>query len=871
MNIDIPHSVLQQVEKPMRYTGGEWNSVVKDGGAVKVRFALAMADVYEVGMSNLGLKILYEILNGHDDIAAERVYAPWLDMEERMRERRIPLYSLETKTAIKQFDLLGFSLQYELLHTTMLNMLDLAGIPIRAGDRTEADPFVLGGGPCVYNPEPAADFFDFFVLGDGEEVTVEVSEALIAWKDAGYPGGRRGYLERVAAIDGVYVPSLYEVKYHGDGTLQSVVPLHANARSRVYRRAIADMDAAPFPEKPVVPYLGVVHDRIMLELFRGCTRGCRFCQAGMAYRPVRERRPEHLREMAKKLIDSTGYNEMSLTSLSSADYSCLDGLVTNLMRDAAEKKVSFSLPSLRIDSFSIELAHKMQQVRKSGLTFAPEAGTQRLRDVINKGVTEEDLLRSVKAAFRYGWKQVKLYFMMGLPTETDDDIRGIAELTKKVVDAFTEVKGRRGVKVTVSVSCFVPKPYTPFQWFGQIPQAEFERRQRLLKESITDRSITFNYHDARASVLEGALSRGDRRLSDVIYTAWKKGAKFDGWSDQFKQEVWQEAFADCGIDPAFYSERTRGDEESFPWEHTSPGVSRAFLLRERKKAYAESLTVDCRRSACSACGVCPSLGVHVTDHIEDAERVNDAKSAREEAERESVPKQDGAPHVTYKYRAEITKGRELRYLSHLDYAELFIRAIRRANLPAAYSEGFNPHLKINFGSALAVGTMSRAEYMDFELTKPLVQPEVFERLRSCLPLGAELLRLRPFTGKAEALMAACDEARYAITAAYAGTQAEFDEVLRRYRRAGNVVFHRVTPKKTRDIRVKDFLISLAGEVRDGSLLLKLAIRNLPEGSMKAGEVLQLLVEDFSLAVDISEADIERTALLGKGRPLIELV
>lgn len=870
--VEIPHKILQKVEKPMRYKGGEWNSIIKEDAAVKARVALSMADVYEVGMSNLGLKILYEILNRHDDIAAERVYAPWLDMEAEMRAHDIPLYTLETKQAVRSFDLLGFSLQYELLYTTMLNMLELACIPLWAHARGEEDPFVLGGGPCVYNPEPVADFFDFFLLGDGEELIVEVTMALIAWKEDGRPGGRSGYLERIAGIPGVYVPSLYDVRYYANGTISSVLPMHTGVKPVVYRRAIADMDEAPFPEKPIVPYLGIVHDRIMLELFRGCTRGCRFCQAGMAYRPVRERRPSHLREMARKLIASTGYNEMSLTSLSSADYSCLAGLVDDLMADAVEDKVSFSLPSLRIDSFSIELAHKMQQVRKSGLTFAPEAGTQRLRDVINKGVTEEDLLRSVRAAFRHGWKQVKLYFMMGLPTETDDDIRGIAVLAKKVVDAYAEEKGRRGVKVTVSVSCFVPKPHTPFQWFPQIDQAEFERRQRLLKATITDRSITFNYHDAKASVLEGALSRGDRRLSKVIYAAWKKGAKFDGWTDQFQQDIWLSAFADCDIDPAFYSARTRDDEEVFPWEHTSPGTSRAFLLRERKKAYAEQLTVDCRRAACSACGICSTLGVDVIDYQSDAavergERPVPVSKTRREGDAGA----SGKPAITYKYRAQITKGREIRYISHLDYAELFIRAIRRAKLPAAYSEGFNPHLKINFGSALAVGTMSRAEYMDFELTEPLPQPEVFARLRAALPKGAELLRLRPFTGKAEALMAACDEAHYRVCVPFTGTQADVDAALRRYARAGDVLFRRITPKKTRDIHVKDFLLSAAGEVEDGKLHLTLAIRNLSSGSMKAGEVLELLSADFSLAMDVAEAEIERTALLGKGRSLIDLV
>ncbi|AEB99397.1 TIGR03960 family B12-binding radical SAM protein [Selenomonas sputigena] len=611
--VKLEQEMLQAVEKPARYTGGEWNAQPKDSAAVLCRIALAMADVYEVGMSNLGLKILYEILNRRDDIAAERVYAPWLDMEEEMRRRGIPLFSLETFREISSFDILGFSLQYELLITNTLNMLDLAGLPLHAAERTDEQPFVIGGGPCVYNTEPIADFFDFFVLGDGEEIVVEVCDALIAWKKEGRPDGRRGFLRRAARIPGVYVPSFYAPEYDAQGMFTGLRILDAAASPQIYRRVVKDLDAAPFLEKPVVPYLGIVHDRLMLELFRGCTRGCRFCQAGMAYRPVRERRPETLESLARTLFDSTGYNEMSLTSLSSADYSCLSPLVDGLLAGTQGERVSFSLPSLRIDSFSVDIAERLQQVRKSGLTFAPEAGTQRLRDVINKNVTEDDLLHSVRTAFEQGWKAVKLYFMMGLPTETDEDIVGIAELAQKVVDCYKEVKGKRGVKVTVSVSCFVPKAYTPFQWFAQVPQEEFERRQRLLKESIRDRAISFHYHDARASVLEGALSRGDRRLSAVIETAWRNGAKFDGWTDQFKDEVWKDAFCRCGIAPEFYSRRTRDLEEVLPWAHTSPGVSEDFLRREWQRAQEAALTHDCRRETCTGCGVCPELGCDVVD------------------------------------------------------------------------------------------------------------------------------------------------------------------------------------------------------------------------------------------------------------------
>ena len=611
--VKLEQEMLQAVEKPARYTGGEWNAQPKDSAAVLCRIALAMADVYEVGMSNLGLKILYEILNRRDDVAAERVYAPWLDMEEEMRCRDIPLFSLETFREVSSFDILGFSLQYELLITNTLNMLDLAGLPLHAAERTDEQPFVIGGGPCVYNTEPIADFFDFFVLGDGEEIVVEVCDALIAWKKEGRPDGRRGFLRRAARIPGVYVPSFYAPEYDAQGMFTGLRILDEAASPQIYRRVVKDLDAAPFLEKPVVPYLGIVHDRLMLELFRGCTRGCRFCQAGMAYRPVRERRPETLESLARTLFDSTGYNEMSLTSLSSADYSCLSPLVDGLLAGTQGERVSFSLPSLRIDSFSVDIAERLQQVRKSGLTFAPEAGTQRLRDVINKNVTEDDLLHSVRTAFEQGWKAVKLYFMMGLPTETDEDIVGIAEIAQKVVDCYKEVKGKRGVKVTVSVSCFVPKAYTPFQWFAQVPQEEFERRQRLLKESIRDRAISFHYHDARASVLEGALSRGDRRLSAVIETAWRNGAKFDGWTDQFKDEVWKDAFCRCGVAPEFYSRRTRDLEEVLPWAHTSPGVSEDFLRREWQRAQEAALTHDCRRETCTGCGVCPELGCEIVD------------------------------------------------------------------------------------------------------------------------------------------------------------------------------------------------------------------------------------------------------------------
>ncbi|MCX7781054.1 MAG: TIGR03960 family B12-binding radical SAM protein, partial [Negativicutes bacterium] len=582
--ISLDPAVLSRVAKPARYTGNEWNSIKKDHSRVKVTFALAMPDVYEVGMSNLGLKILYQILNRRDDTAAERVYAPWVDMEAEMRANKIPLYSLETFTPIAAFDFVGFSLQYELSYSNIVNMLDLAGIPLLAADRANGHPFVVGGGPTVFNPEPLADIMDFFIVGEGEEIISEVAALCAAWKDAGRAGGRQGLLKELVKIPGIYVPSFYTVEYNHDGTVAAVRPTVPEAPPHVAKRVVKDLETVEFATRPVVPFIDTVHDRVMLEIFRGCTRGCRFCQAGVIYRPVRERKLETLLKHAQELVDHTGYDEISLVSLSSADYSCLHDLIRKLMEHFKSQGVSVSLPSLRIDSFSIKLAQEVQQVRKSGLTFAPEAGTQRMRDVINKGVTEEDLEEAVSAAFRAGWSTVKLYFMIGLPTETDADVAGIAALAAKVARLYRQIKGRGGAKVTVSVSTFVPKPHTAFQWYGQITVDEMRRRQNYLRSLIKDRSISLNWHDAETSFLEGVFSRGDRRLGRVIIEAWKRGARFDGWSEHFKPNVWLDAFAALGIDPHFYANRERSRDEVLPWEHISPGVDKSFLLREYEQA-----------------------------------------------------------------------------------------------------------------------------------------------------------------------------------------------------------------------------------------------------------------------------------------------
>ena len=620
MEKELTIDILSSVQKPARYTGGEFASIIKPADEVEATICLAFPDVYEVGMSYLGFKILYHLLNKQQGVQAERVYAPWIDMEAKMRERHIPLRTLETKKTLKECDIVGFTLQYELSYTNILNMLDLGGVPVLAAERTEEDPLVIVGGPCVYNPEPLADFFDFAIIGEGEEVMAEVMEAYKAWKRAGKPGGRQAFLQEVVKINGIYVPSFYEVEYNENLTVKEVRPVNANAPAVVYKRVVRDMNSVDFPTSPVVPFGEIVHDRIMLEVFRGCSRGCRFCHAGMVYRPVRERKPEVLKDLARQLVDNTGYNEISLVSLSSADYSCLAPMVHDMIDEFKDDRVSVSLPSLRIDSFCVAIAKEIQAVRKSGLTFAPEAGSQKMRGVINKGVTEEDLMNAVGAAFESGWNSVKLYFMIGLPFENDDDVLAIADLARKVQYKYYQVTGKRGCKVTCSASFFVPKPYTAFQWFAQDDLENIRRKQFLLKDEIkTIKNVTLNYHDSKTGIIEAVFARGDRKVGKALLAAWQKGARFDGWSDCFDYERWLEACAEAGLDKDFYAARQRGEHEVFPWEHISPGVSRKFLWNEWQKAYAQQLTHDCRRSTCTGCGVCQKLGVNIIDYKGEVE------------------------------------------------------------------------------------------------------------------------------------------------------------------------------------------------------------------------------------------------------------
>lgn len=602
----LSDDILLKIEKPARYIGNEVNSVNKDPDNVDIRFAMCFPDVYEIGMSHLGIQILYDMFNRREDVWCERVYSPWPDLGQIMKEEQIPLFALESQEPVRAFDFLGITIQYEMCYTNILQILDLSHIPMLAKDRTGDDPLVIGGGPCTYNPEPLADFFDLFYIGDGETVYDELLDTYKTNKKAG--GTREDFLLTAATIEGIYVPSFYDVTYRADGTIESFLPNREGVPTVIEKQIVMDLPNAPFPEKPVVPFIKATQDRVVLEIQRGCIRGCRFCQAGMLYRPLRERNWEELIEIAKTMLDATGHEEISLSSLSSSDYRDLPELVNHLIDLCNERGVNISLPSLRIDAFSLDVMSKVQDIKKSSLTFAPEAGSQRMRDVINKGLTEEDILEGAGKAFEGGWTKVKLYFMLGLPTETEEDIKGIAWLSQKIAERYYEIpkEDRNGkCQITASSSFFVPKPFTPFQWTAMNTKEEFLEKAKIVKEEVraqvNQKSIKYNYHEADVTVLEGILARGDRRLAKAIWRAYENGAVFDSWSEYFKEEYWKEAFVSCGIDTDFYTSRERNIEEILPWDFINIGVTKEFLAREWLAAKEGNVTPNCRMR-CSGCG-----------------------------------------------------------------------------------------------------------------------------------------------------------------------------------------------------------------------------------------------------------------------------
>ena len=603
----LSDDILMKIEKPARYIGGEVNAVTKNPDDVQVRFAMCFPDVYEIGMSHLGIQILYDMFNRRDDVWCERVYSPWVDLDKVMREEKIPLFALESQDPVRDFDFLGITIQYEMCYTNILQVLDLSGIPLHAKDRTEEDPIVIGGGPCAYNPEPIAEFFDMFYIGEGETVYNELLDTYKENKKNG--GSRMDFLEKACQIDGIYVPAFYDVTYHEDGTIDQFFPVNEQAPSVIHKQVVMDVTNTTYPQAPVVPYIKVTQDRVVLEVQRGCIRGCRFCQAGMLYRPTRERDVETLKQYAYNMLKNTGHEEISLSSLSTSDYSELKELVTFLIDNFKNKGINISLPSLRIDAFSLDVMSQVQDIRKSSLTFAPEAGSQRMRNVINKGLTEEDIISGAGQAFEGGWNKVKLYFMLGLPTETEEDMEAIAVLADKVARRYYEIpKDQRNGKcqITASSSFFIPKPFTPFQWAPMLNHEDYIERAAIVKHAflnqLNKKSLRYNWHDAEVSVLEGVFARGDRKIASVIEEAYRMGCIYDSWSEQFDNDKWMQAFDNTGIEIGFYNLRERAEEEVFPWDFIDIGVTKKFLRREWDRAMKGEVTPNCRMQ-CSGCGV----------------------------------------------------------------------------------------------------------------------------------------------------------------------------------------------------------------------------------------------------------------------------
>lgn len=822
-------SFICDVAKPGRYTGGEAGSVYKDKEKVDLRVAFCFPDTYEIGMSNLGMRILCGVLNEMENVWCERVFAPWTDMEDEMRKRNIPLFAHESGDAVGDFDIIAMTLQYELCYTTGLNMLDLAGLPLYAEERGEDSPIVLMGGPCAYNPEPMAPFVDIFSIGEGEEALPELAQLYIDMKKNG-TYTKSSFLRAASHLEGFYVPSLYTVEYNGDGTIKEMKPKFEDVPATVRKRVVADVDKAYVPTCPVLPVIETVHDRITLEVFRGCIRGCRFCQAGFVTRPVREKTPETLCEQARLIADASGYDEISLSSLSISDYTKVNTLTDKLLEWTDEERINLSLPSLRADSFTRELMDKISSVRSSTLTFAPEAGSQRLRDVINKNITEEAILKAANVAYSAGKSQVKLYFMNGLPYETLEDVEGIPKLAKNVIEEYYKNPDRnkkRQPQVTISVACFIPKPFTPFQWEGQNTAEMLEEKQKHLLSCLTDRKIRYNYHDAKVSRLEAVFARGNRRLAPALAEAVKRGMRFDAWEECFDYDKWIEVFDAVGIDPAFYANRTMPDDEVLPWDVIDCGVTKKFLLSERHKAAEAATTPNCK-DKCSGCGAnslvdkkycrwCPGhpeaeaeyLGHGIKKTLRTA--VNDDDDKRD-ARGAGTAKNPGAKPVRT-VRIVYSKGGAMTYVSHLDVQRTFMRAIIKSKLPVYYTEGFNPIPKLTFASPLSVGVSGEKEFAQIKLVRDVSGAEVVEKLRSAMP--ADIKILDAYTGETDFKKIAWADNVITLHGSFGDADLEKVNALI----AGPMVVLKKTKSTEKEVDVSLFIRDIRAELAGGDMMI----------------------------------------------------
>lgn len=821
-----------RAEKPARYVGGELNAVIKPPHEARVRFALAFPDTYEVGMSNVGFRTLYHALNGRPDTACERFFMPWPDMEQLLRAEKLPLFSLENRLQVRAFDVLGFTLQFELCYPTVLAMLELGGVPLRASERRREDPLVLGGGPCAYNPEPVAEFFDAFVVGEGEEVVHEISDLVADWKGSGE--SRQDLLWRLSELGGVYVPSLFRPHY--DAVTRQITayePLKAGYE-RVVRRVVPDLNAVPMPERPIMPFMQTVHDRLPIEIQRGCTRGCRFCQVGMITRPTRQRAPENVRRIAESGLASTGYEEVGFLSLSAGDYDCINPLLEEFFDRFAPERVGISLPSLRTETMNDRLAQQVRRVRKSGFTVAPEAASERMRRVINKGNKEENLLQAVESIFRSGWDLVKFYFMIGLPTERDEDVRAIVQLAVKALKLARRHSKRPAIHV--GVSTFVPKPFTPFQWEPMIPLEETRRKHAVLRDELrklgrSAQGLDVKPHDATQSSLEGALALGDRRMGTAVYEAFRRGQRFDGWSEHFHLEVWEAAAAEMqrqhGVDIAWFAHRRRDQAEVLPWDHIDCEVTKPFLWRERERAYAESEVVDCVLSRCSACGACDYFTIDTRVYKEE-----DYRRAAPPPAEISAAASEADPARTV-VRLQYAKEGRLRALSHLETKTAVERAIRRARLPMAYSNGFNPKPRLVFSPALPVGMESLAEFVDLTLIGTHTTEGVVEALAAQLPSGlrivaAELAPRTPLNGGNDAVTWHAELPEESVAA--------IDGALQRFREAESWPVERRYDGAVRSVDIKREVRRLEREA-DGRLRLEM----LSGGGARPAEIVRSLI------------------------------